>query len=98
MLLISIFYFDRHLQQIWGASGNFWQAWWTRCLDLFGNDEFLVVTLGTTIVGFVVYFGVGSIYIFLDTTTWPKWVRKYKVQPGTNEPVDNVRLMQVAEK
>lgn len=74
---------------------SFWQVYWTWCLALFGNDEFLVITLGTSVLVFTVFFGAGSIYVFLDVTNWPKWVRKYKINPGTNEPVDTSRLIQV---
>lgn len=42
------------------------------------------------------YWGVGSIYILMDYFNWPKWIRKYKVQPGTNEPVDTKRLVSVS--
>lgn len=41
------------------------------------------------------YWGVGFIYIMMDYFNWPKWIRKYKVQPGTNEPVDTKRLITV---
>ena len=33
--------------------------------------------------------------MFMDLTGWPKWVRKYKVQPGTHEPIDRKRLFAV---
>ena len=42
------------------------------------------------------YWGVGSIYILMDYFNLPKWIRKYKVQPGTNEPVDTKRLISVS--
>lgn len=42
------------------------------------------------------YWGAGSIYILMDYFNWPKWIRKYKVQPGTNEPVDTKRLVSVS--
>ena len=45
------------------------------------------------VVMWVVFFGVGSIYTFMDVTNRPKFLRKYKLQPGTNEPVDKNKLM-----
>ena len=50
---------------------------------------------GTTLLGFIIYFGAGFVYMLLDLTNWPKWIRKYKIQPGTNEPVDNIKLLKV---
>lgn len=41
------------------------------------------------------YWAFGSLYIFLDLTNRPKFLRKYKVQPETNEPVDRKRLAEV---
>lgn len=44
------------------------------------------------------FWSVGSMYILMDCFNWPKWVRKYKVQPGTNEPLDLNRLLQVTRQ
>lgn len=50
---------------------------------------------GTTILMFSVYWTFGGIYTFLDVTNKPSFLRRYKIQPGTNEPVDSGRLIQV---
>lgn len=42
-----------------------------------------------------VYWILGLAFVPLDLYNWPKWTRKYKVQPGTNEPVDTQRLLSV---
>ena len=42
-----------------------------------------------------VYWLVGGIYTLLDVLNKPASLRRYKIQPGTNEPVDMNRLMQV---
>lgn len=42
-----------------------------------------------------VYWALGLAFVPLDIFNWPKWTRKYKVQPGTNEPVDTQRLLSV---
>ena len=52
--------------------------------------------IGTTILTAALYWGVGLIYIFVDIFGTPLWLKKYKVQPGTNEPVDIKRLIKVA--
>lgn len=82
-----------HMQQLWGASGNFWQWQWTRFLDVVGDDEFNLYVYGTTILTCLLYWAVSLVYVFMDVYNWPRCIRKYKVQPGTNEPVDNKRLI-----
>lgn len=51
--------------------------------------------MGSTILLLVVYWIFGGIYTFLDLTNRPKFIRRYKIQPGTNEPVDKKRLFKV---
>ncbi|XP_026468974.1 fatty acid hydroxylase domain-containing protein 2 isoform X2 [Ctenocephalides felis] len=84
-----------HLQRFWGASGDFWQSRWERVLDVAGDDPFYFWVVYSTALTIVVYWSVGSIYTFLDVTNKPASLRKYKIQPGTNEPVDMKRLMKV---
>lgn len=43
----------------------------------------------------LVYWTFGGIYTFLDVTNKPSALRRYKVQPGTNEPVDRKKLLKV---
>jgi methylsterol monooxygenase len=43
-----------------------------------------------------VYWIFGGIYTLLDITNKPAVLRKYKIQPGTNEPVDPKRLMEAS--
>lgn len=84
-----------HLQRFWGASGDFWQSLWDRLLDVTGEDPFTFWVYGTPILTIAVYWTFGGIYTLLDITNKPAILRKYKIQPGTNEPVDPKRLMQV---
>lgn len=44
---------------------------------------------------FVVYWLFGGIYTILDITNRPSALRRYKIQPGTNEPVDRRALFKV---
>lgn len=60
-----------------------------------GENAFTLWVVGTFILTFAVYWLVGGVYTFMDLTNWPKFLRKYKVQPGTNEPVDQKRLLEV---
>ena len=43
------------------------------------------------------FWSVSSVYMFLYYFNWPNWIRKYKVQPGTNEPVHLNKLIEVNE-
>lgn len=85
----------RHLQSFWGASGDFWQSQWDKFIDITGDDPLVLWVFGTTIFTMLVYWLVGSIYIFMDVTNRPAFLRKYKIQPGTNEPVERARLIKV---
>lgn len=44
---------------------------------------------------FIVYWIFGGIYTLLDITNRPAALRRYKIQPGTNEPVDTRELCKV---
>ncbi|XP_019869099.1 fatty acid hydroxylase domain-containing protein 2 isoform X1 [Aethina tumida] len=84
-----------HCQRFWGASGDFWQAQWDKFLNIVGEDPFYLWVYGTNILNFLVYWTFGGIYTFLDVTNKPAALRRYKIQPGTNEPVDNRKLLKV---
>ncbi|XP_028130177.1 fatty acid hydroxylase domain-containing protein 2 isoform X1 [Diabrotica virgifera virgifera] len=84
-----------HCQRFWGASGDFWQAQWDKFLDLVGEDPFNLWVFYSMCITFGVYWLFGGIYTFMDVTNMPGVIRKYKIQPGTNEPVDDKRLRHV---
>ena len=46
-------------------------------------------------MSYLVYWGVGILYTIMDLTLKPQAFRKYKIQHGTNEPVDNWKLLKV---
>lgn len=84
-----------HCQQFWGASANFWQTQWDKILDYVGEDPFTLWVYGSVIVSVSVYWLVGIIYTTLDLFNKPSGIMRYKVQPGTNEPVDKKRVLKV---
>lgn len=64
-------------------------------LSIKGEDPFTLWVVGSTIFTMFVYWFFGAIYTFMDLTNKPAILRKYKIQPGTNEPVDKKRLTNV---
>lgn len=82
-----------YLREFWEASGNVCQSLWDSFLLRFGDDPYTLYIYGSNILTFSLYWGVGLFYIILDLTNRPKWLRKYKVQAGQNEPVEIRRLM-----
>lgn len=44
---------------------------------------------------FAIYWIFGAIYTIMDLTNKPKFLRRYKIQPATNEPVDTKKLIRV---
>jgi hypothetical protein len=61
-----------------------------------GEDPFNLWVYGTTVLSLGVYWLFGGIYTLLDVTNKPAALRRYKIQPGTNEPVDNKKLFNVS--
>jgi fatty acid hydroxylase domain-containing protein 2 len=58
-----------------------------------GNDNFNVRFIATVLYGnFFVYWFFGLFYVLFDSTLKPAFIRKYKTQPSTNEPVDREML------
>ena len=53
-----------------------------------GDDTYTIEVYGTYIVTNLVWWTIGGIYTYFDMTSTPSFLRKYKIQPGTNEPVD----------
>lgn len=60
-----------------------------------GEDPIHLWVYSTSILTFGVYWLFGGIYTILDITNKPAALRRYKIQPGTNEPVDTRRLAKV---
>jgi fatty acid hydroxylase domain-containing protein 2 len=60
-----------------------------------GDDEFNLMVWWTTTYTFFVYWGFGLIYTVMDLTNKPKFLRRYKIQPNTNEPVETKKLIRV---
>lgn len=72
---------------------NTWAALWNKVIDLTGDDNFNTFVVDTNIFTIFIYWLFGAFYTWMDISLSPKSLRKYKVQPQTNEPVDNRKLI-----
>ncbi|XP_071807367.1 fatty acid hydroxylase domain-containing protein 2-like [Asterias amurensis] len=80
------------LQQFLFVSGNFWTSLYESIYNLFGGNEFLLVSLGTMMTLSIFYWSLVSVMIFVDATGKPDWIHKYKIQQDCNIPVDSYKL------
>lgn len=72
---------------------RFWSTFWNKVIDLTGEDPFNVYVVGTITFSIIVYWTFGGLFTLMDVTLSPKALRRYKVQPQTNEPVDKAKLI-----
>ncbi|XP_073996594.1 fatty acid hydroxylase domain-containing protein 2 isoform X2 [Rhodnius prolixus] len=83
------------LQRMWDASGDYWQSKWDWVLDIFGDEPSTYWIYGSLLFTFVVYWVFGALYTILDVIDKPSMLKRYKIQPGTNDPVDKDQLIKV---
>ncbi|XP_030378254.1 fatty acid hydroxylase domain-containing protein 2 [Scaptodrosophila lebanonensis] len=76
----------------WRFMGDIIQSLWGALLDVIGEDPRTLWVVGSTVVIFSVYWLYAIIFTIMDITNRPKFLRKYKIQPGQNEPVDLQKL------
>ncbi|XP_077984393.1 fatty acid hydroxylase domain-containing protein 2-like [Glandiceps talaboti] len=81
-----------HIQQCWGASGDFWQYGWLQIFNAFGGDPWILCVVGTITVTGISYWLFASLFLFVDVTGKPAFMLRYKVQPEKNIRVDRIRL------
>lgn len=82
------------LVDLWRDSGHTMQRRWDAFLHATGGDkdDMKLWICGTALWVAVLFCTVGGLYLYMDLTGKPKFMRKYKVQPGANEPVDVGKL------
>ena len=59
------------------------------------TNHYFCFILGTTIITNTVFWCYGGLYMIMDITNKPVALRKYKVQPGSNEPLDKGKFTKV---
>lgn len=63
-----------------------------------GNDPFIVEVYGTFIITFIFHWVVVAIYTIMDITQKPAFLQRYRIRPGTNYPMDKIKLKKVSPK
>lgn len=86
-----------HMQQFWGASGDFWQRRWEDLFELFGGNELLITVAATWIYTTSVFWIANALLVLLDTTGWPSLLIKYKIQPDKNCPLKKSDLIRAVK-
>ncbi|NWX08637.1 FXDC2 protein, partial [Caloenas nicobarica] len=83
-----------YMQNIWDASGHFWQTTWLKLYYLLEGEEWTIFFLGTALVPGLAFWGFNGILMVADVTGKPTFITRYRIQPGKNDPVDTKKLLQ----
>ncbi|XP_046641130.1 fatty acid hydroxylase domain-containing protein 2-like [Daphnia pulicaria] len=100
LLVVSVLYgqsLTTQLKQFRTASSVTLDSQWKKVLALFGNDDFYLYVVGILLSIQIPFWSFGILFMFVDYYNWPRWTRKYKLQPGTHEPVDLNRLKETIQ-
>ena len=68
------------------------------CYIMYSNFHKFLFFVGMTIWTVGVYWFIGLLFLFVDLTSWPKWILKYKVQQEVNKPVALKRIFPVSNE
>jgi methylsterol monooxygenase len=79
-----------HLQNFWGASGDFWQTQWEKIWEWFGGDPHTMAIYGTGFATLGTFWFFNSFLLLVEYTRKPSILQKYKIQDDT--PVDPKKL------
>ncbi|XP_062909177.1 fatty acid hydroxylase domain-containing protein 2 isoform X2 [Mobula hypostoma] len=82
-----------HLQQFWGASGDFWQSQWGKAYNFFQGNECVLFLLGTMVIPTVAFWLVNGLLLIVDVTGKPQLITRYRIQAGQNDPVESAKLL-----
>lgn len=81
-----------YLSQFWEVSGDVWQFLWSKFLRSTTADDYKLWVFGTYIIFNGVYLTSSLAFAALD---WTQSLRRYKIQPGTNEPINGQKFKKV---
>lgn len=89
--------FHWHLHHIWGATGSLWQSCWDHVYTKwFNKQDFIILTIGTTIVTTTVFWLCNLFFIIMDMTGKPSFLLKYKIQDVPVDPGKLLHAMKIA--
>uniref|UniRef100_A0A182JFX0 Uncharacterized protein n=2 Tax=Anopheles atroparvus TaxID=41427 RepID=A0A182JFX0_ANOAO len=74
---------------------SYLQQRWDGFLDVVGDDPERLYVWGLSFYVHTLYWVLGSFFVFMDLFQWPAGLRKYKNQPGINEPLKWVDLRKI---
>ncbi|XP_062537234.1 fatty acid hydroxylase domain-containing protein 2-like [Armigeres subalbatus] len=63
------------------------QKHWEQFLDYYNPNQHVIWIFGTIVYIATVATIISGSFMFMDVTGFPKRLRKYKLQPGTNDPI-----------
>jgi len=84
-----------HIQKVWQASDDFWTFAWGEICDLFQDNYFLMLVVGSVILTSIVFWVANIFLLILDNSMHPLafWFRQYKIQQDQNVPVNKTKLL-----
>ncbi|XP_058062783.1 fatty acid hydroxylase domain-containing protein 2-like [Anopheles bellator] len=77
------------------TGGGYLQQRWDAFLDVVGDDPEWLYVWVLTFYTHSLYWVLGSFFVFMDLFQWPAVFRKYKNQPGINEPLKGSDLRKI---
>ncbi|KAF4517122.1 hypothetical protein B566_EDAN008881 [Ephemera danica] len=78
----------------WYINGNYYQVKWVQLVDAIGGEKMASIH-GYVIPRILFYWGMAIPFLIVDFTGKPAFIKKYKVQPGTNEPLAPRKFMEM---
>ncbi|XP_039444449.1 fatty acid hydroxylase domain-containing protein 2-like isoform X2 [Culex pipiens pallens] len=69
------------------ALDGFLQRKWDAFLDVVGDEQESLYIWFQNLYVYTFFWLFGGLYVLMDITGWPKFARRYKNQPGMNEPI-----------
>jgi len=83
-----------HIEKVWQASDDFWTSIWGMICDLFMDNFFLMLVVGSVISSTLVFWIANILLLILDNSMHPLafWFRQYKIQQDQNVPVNKAKL------
>jgi hypothetical protein len=64
-------------------------------LKISGEDKYVLLVAMPILLSLAIHWFFGGLYLIMDITLKPNFMRKYKVQLNKNEPVDTTKLLKV---